>query len=86
MARKHTTEYICGLRDKIQIMGISINGLTYVYRDNKSAFCNTTAPNLCLKKKYNSIAYYFIILYEKVSQEMNGEQYVSILWKMELTY
>ena len=41
-------------------MGISLNGPTYVKGDNKSVLCNTTAPESCLKKKSNSIAYYFV--------------------------
>ena len=58
MAMKVATEYVRGLRYKLRMMGISINGPCYVYGDNKSVLVNTSVPDSTLKKKSNSIAYH----------------------------
>ena len=42
------------------MMGIRINGPTYVYRDNQSVLANTTGPDSALNKNLNSIAFYFV--------------------------
>ena len=55
MAMKYATEYVRGLRFKLQMIGIPLDGFTYVYGDNQSILDNTTAPNYQLKKKSNSI-------------------------------
>ena len=60
MAMKHCTEYIRGLRFKLRMMGITINGPTFVYGDNQSVLANTTGPDSSLKKKSNSIAFHFV--------------------------
>ena len=39
-------------------MGIPVTTPVYVYGDNKSVLCNTTAPDSQLKKKSNSVAYH----------------------------
>ena len=39
-------------------MGIPVTRPVYVYGDNKSVLCNTTAPDSQLKKKSNSVAYH----------------------------
>ena len=60
MAMKTATEYIRGLRYKLRMMGIAINGPTYVYGDNKSVLVNSSVPDSQLKKKNNSIAYHHV--------------------------
>ena len=42
------------------MMGIKIDGPTYVYGDNMYAIHNTSNPNSVLKNKYNSICYHFV--------------------------
>jgi hypothetical protein len=42
------------------MMGIPLDGPGYMYCDNNSVVCNTTMPELTLKKKSNSIAYHCI--------------------------
>ena len=42
------------------MMGISINGPTFVYGDNQSVLANTSGPDSALKKKSNSIAFHFV--------------------------
>ena len=59
-AMKQCTEYIRGLRYKLRMMGIPINGPAFVYGDNQSVLANTTIPDSTLKKKSQSIAYHFV--------------------------
>jgi len=59
-AMKQCTEYIRGLRYKLRMMGIPVNGPSYIYGDNKSVLWNTTIPDSTLKKKSQSIAYHFV--------------------------
>ncbi len=41
---KQATEYIWGLRYKLQMMGITVDEPAYVFGDNQSVLANTTAP------------------------------------------
>lgn len=59
-ALKLCTEYIRGLRYKLRMMGIPIDGCAYVYGDNKSVLCNTSIPESVLRKKSQSLAYHFV--------------------------
>ena len=60
MALKHCCEYVRGLRYKLRMMGIQINGPIYVFGDNKAVLVNLAVPNSVSKKKSNSIAYHFV--------------------------
>ena len=60
IAMKACCEYIRGLRYKLRMMGISINGPAYVFGDNQSVLANTSHPHSVLKKKSSSIAYHFV--------------------------
>ena len=60
MAMKHCTEYVRGLRHKLRMMGIPCNLPAFIFGDNKSVLANTTIPDSTLKKKGNSISYYFV--------------------------
>ncbi len=59
VAMKQAPEYIRGLRYKLRMMGIKVDEPAFVFGDNKSVLCNTTALALTLKKKSNAIAYHF---------------------------
>lgn len=59
-AMKHCCEYIRGLRYKLRMMGIPVDGPAYIYGDNQSVLANTTIPDSTLKKKSLSIAYHFV--------------------------
>jgi hypothetical protein len=54
------TDIIKGLRYKIRMMGIPLDGPTHVRVDNMSVVNNTTVPESVLRKKSNSIAYHFV--------------------------
>ena len=57
---KQATEYACGLRYKLRMMGITVDEPMFDYGDNQSVLANTTAPASTLKKKSNTIVYHFV--------------------------
>ena len=57
-AMKLAIEMIEGLRYKIRMMGIPIQGSTLVYCDNESVVHNLSNPESTLKKKHVSIAFH----------------------------
>ena len=42
------------------MMGVEIDGPTYIYGKNQSVINNTSKPESALKKKLNSICYHFV--------------------------
>ena len=60
IAMKQLCEYLRGLRYKLRMMGIPVDGCCYIHADNKSVLANTTIPDSTLKKKSQSIAYHFV--------------------------
>ena len=60
MAMKHCCEYLRGLRYKLRMMGIPVEGPSYIFGDNKSVLANSSVPDSMLQKKSNSIAYHFV--------------------------
>ena len=59
-AMKTGVELLEGLRYKLQMMGIPVEGYAYVCADNMSVVKNTSLPESVLKKKSNSIAYHYV--------------------------
>ena len=59
-AMKQCTEHLRGLRCKLRMMGIPINGPSHVHGDNQSVLANTTIPDSTLKKKSQSIPCHFV--------------------------
>jgi hypothetical protein len=60
VAMKNGIETTRGLRYKLMMMGVAINGPTYVYGDNMSVMHNTQRPESVLKKKSNAICYHAV--------------------------
>ena len=60
MAMKQTVEYLRGLRYKIRVSGIPVDGPVFIYGDNQSVLANTTRPESTIKKKSQSITYHFL--------------------------
>eukprot|EP00536_Pseudo-nitzschia_multiseries_P010395 jgi/Psemu1/203174/e_gw1.316.9.1 len=58
IALKIAIELVEGLRYKLRMMGVPIDGSTNVYCDNDSVVTNVTRPESPCKKKHNSIAYH----------------------------
>ena len=53
-----SVEHVKGLRYKLRMMGIKVDGPTNVFCDNDYLVKNTTRPESTLKKKHNAIAYH----------------------------
>jgi hypothetical protein len=60
MALKTGVELLEGLRYKLKMMGVPIDGYCYTGVDNMSVVTNSSVPESTLKKKSNSIAYHFV--------------------------
>jgi hypothetical protein len=58
VAMRVGVEMIEGLRYKLRMMGVPIEGPTNVFCDNESVVKNSSKPESTLKKKHNAIAYH----------------------------
>jgi hypothetical protein len=58
IAAKTAVEMVEGLRYKLRMMGVPLDGSTNVFCDNEAVVKNTTQPESTLKKKHNAIAYH----------------------------
>jgi len=59
-AMKTAVELVEGLRYKLRMMGVPLDGRTYIKADNMSVIHNCSNPTSQLKKKSNSIAYHYV--------------------------
>ena len=59
-AMKTAVEKVEGLRYKLRMMGVPLDGPTYIKGDNMSVIHNCSNPASQLKKKSNSIAYHYV--------------------------
>ena len=60
VAAKVATGTIRGLRYKLRMLGVPIEGPTYFFGDNMSVVMNITVPKSVLRKKSNLIAYHCV--------------------------
>ena len=60
VAMKHGVETLCGIRYKLHMMGVPLDGPSYVYGDNMSVINNMQKPESVLKKNSDSICYHAI--------------------------
>ena len=60
IAMKQCCEYLRGLRYKLRMFGIPVEGPSFIFGDNKSVLANASIPESQLKKKSQSIAYHFV--------------------------
>ena len=58
MALCIATELVLGLRYKLGMMGVPLDGPTSMYCDNESVTKNATIPELTFLKKHNAICYH----------------------------
>ena len=58
VAARIAVEMVEGLRYKLRMMGVQVDGPTNVFCDNAAVVMNTTKPESTLKKKHNAIAYH----------------------------
>ena len=73
MAMKTGIELVEGLRFKLRMMGVPLDGATCVIADNMSAGHNCTRPESVLKKKSCSFAFHF-------SRERIAVKVVFVVW------
>lgn len=59
-AMKTAVELTEGLRYKLIMMGVPLEGPAHVKADNMSVIINSSVPESMLKKKSNSIAYHYV--------------------------
>jgi len=60
VAMKTAVELSLGLRYKLRMMGIPVEGSIHIKGDNMSVISNASVPESVLKKKSQSIAFHFI--------------------------
>ena len=60
MALKVGVEMLKGLRYKLRMMDIPLDGHAHVRVDNMSVVYNSSLPESTLRKKSNSVAYHFV--------------------------
>jgi hypothetical protein len=58
VAMRIAIDLVEGLRYKLRMMGVPLDGPTALFCDNESVVRNSTAPESTLKKKHNAIAYH----------------------------
>ena len=59
-ALKHGIENLRGIRYKLRMMGVPIDGPSRIFGDNMSVVTNSSKPESTLKKKSNSICYHAV--------------------------
>eukprot|EP00956_Cyclotella_meneghiniana_P019238 scaffold32809_cov47-Cyclotella_meneghiniana.AAC.3 len=59
-AMRHGVETLRGIRYKLRMMGIPVDGATGIFGDNMSVVNNSSKPESTLKKKSNSICYHLV--------------------------
>ena len=59
-ALKTAVELTEGLRYKLRMMGVPLDGPAHIMADNQSVIKNSSTPESMLKKKSNSIAYHYV--------------------------
>ena len=57
-ALKTAVEMVDGLRYKLRMFGVPIDGPTSIFCDNEAVYKNTVIPESTLNKKHHSIAYH----------------------------
>jgi hypothetical protein len=72
VAMKNGMEALRGIRYKLQMMGVPINGPAYVYGDNMSVIHNTQRPKSMLKKKSNSVCCHYCRVWVAMGESITG--------------
>ena len=73
IALRQAIEMIEGLRYKLRMMGVPIDGATQIFCDNDSVVKSSTRPESTLKKKHAAVNYHRI-------REAQAGGYVTISW------
>jgi hypothetical protein len=73
VAMRQAVDMIEGLRYKLRMMGVPIDGATKVYCDNEAVVKATSRPESVLKKKHNAVNYHRV-------REAQAAGFISIGW------
>ena len=73
-AMKVAIDMVEGIRYKLRMMGIPLNGPTSIFCDNQSVVKNSTAPESVLKKRHNAIAYHR-------AREAQAAGFIRVAWE-----
>ena len=60
VAMKQGVETLRGIRYKLRMMGVRVDGPSYAYGDNMSVIKNCSKPESKLNKKSNSVCYHAV--------------------------
>ncbi len=60
VAMKTGVDTLRGLRYKLRMLGVAIDGATHVYGDSISIMKNTSKPESTLNKKSNAVCYHAV--------------------------
>jgi hypothetical protein len=71
-------EQIEGLRYKLRMMGVPVEGPANVFCDNQSVFKNCSFTESTLKKKHNAIAYHRV-------REAQTSRTIRVAWESGIT-
>ena len=58
MAARTASEQIIDLRYTLRMMGIPLDGPSWMFGDNQSVVTSSTLPHSVLKKRHNMLAYH----------------------------
>jgi hypothetical protein len=72
VAMKQGMEVLWGLQYKLWMMGVQVNGTSFIYGDNMSVIHNTQWPELTLKKKSNSVCYHVVCKSVAMGESLTG--------------
>ncbi len=75
---KTGVEALCGIRYKLHMMGIPIDGATHIYRDSMSVINNTSKPESILKNNNNAVCYHTVCesvaMGDSLTTHINGDE------------
>ncbi len=78
VAMKTGVEALRGIRYKLRMMGIPIDGATHIYGDSMSVINNTSKPKSVLKKKNNAVCYHTVresvAMGESLTTHIDGDE------------
>jgi len=78
VAARIATDIVEGLRWKLRMMGIEVDGPTNMFCDNESVVKNATRPDSMLKKKHCAIAYHRV-------REAQARNVLRIAWESTIS-
>jgi len=60
VAAKEAVEYLRGLQYKLCMLGIPIDGYSFIYMDNQLVLKNVSIPQSNLNRESNLVAYHYV--------------------------